>query len=242
MAHFCSWALTLHVAACLFTITHGTFYPSLISLSDRCNQTYRVWRDVRIRLASKVFLPSNTTCTLTFLPDVDTRLIARFRSYYMSPKYTNEYDDCQNESIQLYDSHGDPKLSDSVGRGYCKMGKPSSLFDLGASGQFQYTTFQGTDILAADLEILVTAVRDKQGSKCTSDYFDCYLNNYCVSNAVTCNGFDDCGNNRDETHGCKLSGWAIAAIVLAAFVFFCCVAVTVLYVKRRRLRHRYQSL
>ncbi|BFZ08521.1 hypothetical protein BsWGS_11560 [Bradybaena similaris] len=241
MAQFCSWALALHVAACLVTITHGTFYPNLISLSDKCQQRYRVWGDVRIRLTANLLLPTNTTCTLKLQPDIDTRLIARFRSYYMSPDYTSEQDRCRYESIQLYDSLGHPQLDGGDG-GYCRTEKPTNLIDLGASGQFRYTTSRAKNILAADLEIVVTAVTDKQGENCPSDYFDCHFNNYCVSNAVTCNGFDDCGNNRDETTACPLSPWIILVAVLGGIFVFGCIVVFVICLLKCGVRCQYERV
>lgn len=54
-----------------------------------------------------------------------------------------------------------------------------------------------------------------------------------------CNGFDDCGNNRDETTGCDLAIGVIVGIIVGVIVFVLIVVVLSVLFRRHRQRARY---
>uniref|UniRef100_A0A2C9L008 CUB domain-containing protein n=1 Tax=Biomphalaria glabrata TaxID=6526 RepID=A0A2C9L008_BIOGL len=184
-------------------------------LSSECGDEVKVNGDVLIKLNSW-FQPN---CKVTLVPRSGDRLIARF-TYYHFNGFRNIIgliaNECTFESIQL--STSDSHYYFDEDDGFCGAYKPSGLYDLGQKGYFSYNSKNGlTSSMKADL--LVTEVFDKRNNTCASGQFDCDKNNYCISDDVTCNGYDNCGNDRDEVKGCGLTTPIIIGIVVGCICF-----------------------
>jgi hypothetical protein len=180
----------------------GTHYPSIYYVYGNCDQTIEVRGDVRIQLASTAYLPSGIYCALAFQISTGHDLTAKFLSYNMSSNYTSETGNCPYESIQLYDVYQQPQLSRDGD--YCSSQKPNATYYIGASGKLRFATGFPSNIQTAVVDILISEItlkKDFTNSTCPSSLFDCG-NGHCISKDITCNGFDDCGNNVDEENGC----------------------------------------
>ncbi|GFR79007.1 low-density lipoprotein receptor-related protein 12 [Elysia marginata] len=79
-------------------------------------------------------------------------------------------------------------------------------------------------------KLLVTAYNTYD---CNTKSEFCCSNGRCVDVAVTCDGYDDCGDNSDEKSGCLLSGPVVAAIITGGFVMvILMVSIAVVALKR----------
>uniref|UniRef100_A0A0B6ZQR6 CUB domain-containing protein n=2 Tax=Arion vulgaris TaxID=1028688 RepID=A0A0B6ZQR6_9EUPU len=240
MASFFNCVFFIQFVSCLVVGIYGTYYPSVIYADQYCGKSYQVGSDVRIQLSSSLFLNPNVICVVTLLAAPGTKLVARFRNYDMNSDYVSESGPCLVESIQLFDFKVTPLLTGT--NGYCRTWTPSGDYDLGAGGFFSYTTYQyNTLIYTASVDLLVSQFIDRSSMpdlSCPKDYFDCNYNNYCVSEDVTCNGYDDCGNSNDEITGCSRSYVFLAGVGVGIIFFVVIIAIIVVFVTRA-LRRRY---
>ncbi|XP_059150787.1 uncharacterized protein LOC131937407 [Physella acuta] len=225
------------VAAYLTCVCHGTSYPKLYTLDNSCGSSILVEGEARIVLTNDSHLHTQV-CAVSLWPSHGSRLIASVSSYHLSHAYTTP--SCLHTSIQLGSQH-DPQLWGPFG--YCKHDGPSGKYSLGTRGAFSYKTDPSEDIVVGDIELLVTEVfeRDQTGH-CQSHQFDCQRDSICIDESLTCNGFDDCGNERDEQLSCNKSLAFIGGIVVAAVVGVVLVVVLVLVICRQRLKNRYVHL
>jgi hypothetical protein len=241
MTPLLSLTLFVSIVVCGITGSLGTHYPSVYYLKVRCGQTILVHGDVRLMLASTRYLPKDTTCSIGFEKTSGKEITATFLAYHITPAYARETGACPIESIQLEDANGIARLVSSTGE-YCSKERPTANFFLGTSGQLSFTTGLYDNILTANVDLLISELSLKSSfvnSTCPSTDFDCG-NGYCVSSELTCNGFDDCGNNGDEADCTStLSLIAIAGIVggLAFLVFV--IVVLCIVIRRNKRRSSY---
>ncbi|BFZ08522.1 hypothetical protein BsWGS_11561 [Bradybaena similaris] len=229
-----STALFASIVTCVVTVTSATNYPTVKYVDLNCGKTIYVLSDVRIKLSTSSYLTPGKQCSVKLVPLLGTNVVVSFLAYSINYNYANEYGNCAVESIQMTDGSGTNVLGFP---NYCSSKQPSGQFNLKTQGTFGFTVQQNQQPQTPVVELLVSEVVPKKGS-CPSGYFDCQ-NNICVTSDVICNGYDDCGNDRDETYGCGLAVGVIVGIVVGACAFVFVLVVLSLVFRRYRQRSVY---
>lgn len=202
------------------TVT-STYHPDVIYLDDHCGGTYNLSEahDLRIKMHHFANIPAgNYSCKINLTatdPDVQKgiTLTGHFRNFYSF----DDSKDCDKEAVQIFTSEGTKALDP-----YCGSYAPENSFTLGPHGILEvfsnYTGGEGNlDPPSFDL-LLSSAVHKATNASCPDNYFDCKADGLCVHDDLTCNGFNDCGNDRDEEEGCGLLPMVIAIIAVSVFV------------------------
>lgn len=121
--------------------------------------------------------------------------------------------------------------------GVCGTVRPTTLYRTSSSNKLLVQLTNKGTIIPGDFELLLTAFYwPKNNTACQRDDFKCN-NGICISGDITCNGYDDCGDNSDEEEGCSLAAGIIAGIVISVIVFVFCLVVVGLCVRRRRMSY-----
>ena len=204
---------------------------------------------MRIQMTSKRIEAAKFNCFLTISgPDLlGHTLRAHFRRF-TSPQYQT---DCDTLAIQLMSSN-ETKLPP-----YCSTFPPRAVYDLGSRAVVNVVSKsrpaggQQKMILPLSFDLLVSSVAVKGVASlnhtCPANYFSCWggKTSPCVHDDLTCNDFDDCGNNSDESldYCSGIPGGILAALVISA-VF---VTLVTLIVGRRvytwrRVRREYAHM
>ncbi|KAH9510045.1 hypothetical protein Btru_043369 [Bulinus truncatus] len=207
--------LLLVISACVLSMVSGQSYPANYDLLQYCGATIYVSNDVRVSISSLNILIANQVCTITFRPLSGDRLVASFLKYNLSSySYYDDYGNCLDESIQLT-GNGSNKFGL---HGYCGQNIP-----MGQYGLDQVATISKVQSLSE--------VRLSQ------------MASTCIDKQLTCNGYDDCGNNLDEKQGCHYPDphidvdVNIAAIVggsVGLIVLISAIVITVVVCRGRR--------
>ncbi|BFZ08520.1 hypothetical protein BsWGS_11559 [Bradybaena similaris] len=208
--------LLLCIGVCLLPYIRGTHYPDYIYGDSPCGASYTVSKDSMFTFVKTVWIQISPNCTTTFRATNGAKLKATFQSYTVDSIAVNENGNCSTEFIQFYNSSGSPLIGPAAE--YCGSQMPASQYVLGVEGKFTRMFKESLILTVSSVQILLTEFVDKNNS-CAAGYFDCE-NNYCVNNEVTCNGYDDCGNNKDEEDSCGLSPGAVSGIVVGSVVLF----------------------
>lgn len=192
---------TLVILVCLLSTALAKFYPYTYYLDQFCGTTIFVDKEVRVKLSQTNYLYPNKQCGMTFRPSSGSRLVATFLNYSMPSDYINTEGVCNYESIQLTQ-----ESSLYFGyRGYCGSYKPTGQYDVHSYTTFSFQVWQNLMyVTPAIVDLLITEVFDKYDQNtCPYKTFDCQRSGICIDELLTCNGYDDCGNNLDETVGCR---------------------------------------
>ncbi|BFZ08523.1 hypothetical protein BsWGS_11562 [Bradybaena similaris] len=229
-----SATLFVSMMTCMVIVASGTHYPDVLYVADHCSQTIVVHSDVRIQLSASMTLNPSSNCLVYLKPHQGSAVVAKFSFYSMPSDYANDDGNCLQESIQLTDSNGNYVLGYVD---YCSRKTPPYQYNLLKKGTFGYQVPSFYSVYTATVDLLVSEVVYKQDS-CPSGYFDCE-NTFCVTMDSVCNGFDDCGNNMDETSGCDLAIGVIVGIVVGVIAFVFIVVVLSLLFRRYRQRALY---
>ncbi|KAH9510043.1 hypothetical protein Btru_043366 [Bulinus truncatus] len=207
-----SLSLFLFAMVALFSSSSSVKIKSLQSI---CDEEITVNGDVLITLIPWF----QSSCSVTLVPKNGDRLVARFTSYHFnSVRSLVGYISgrCTYESVQLAsDTH--PIFDRN--EGYCDTFRPLDQYDLGRKGVFEYKSRDYVFSSSMRADLLVSEVYDKQGGECAKGQFDCDRKDYCISDDLTCNSYDDCGNDRDEIKGCGLTIPIIVGIVIGCICF-----------------------
>ncbi|XP_055883183.1 uncharacterized protein LOC106059706 [Biomphalaria glabrata] len=229
------------LSVCLLSLASAQYYPPIYDLTYYCGSTIFVDREVKVRVRSQTYLNPNQNCTLILRPNRGNRLVASFLGFNLSTSYY--YDDsgnCQYESIQLT-ADGSSQFGY---RGYCGYSVPYGQYRLGSINTISVINWQQYSyIYAPNLDIIFTEVSSKySNNNCPYQMFDCQNYDTCIDDSLKCNGYNDCGNNLDETTGCHNHGPYIdisvnlPAIVggSVGFVVFVVIIVVTVVICRRR--------
>ncbi|XP_055883317.1 uncharacterized protein LOC106071920 [Biomphalaria glabrata] len=220
---------------CCLSLCQATSYPSTYYMNGNCGKSIFVNGDALIKIYTNSY--GYGACTINLYSVHGANLVASFYSYYMPSSYYVY--PCQSEFIQL----GTPGNINMLGNGgYCRSYKPVGQYALQNNGIFTYYT-SSTFNLAPSIQLLVSEVYPKNTTGyCQYGRFDCLSQDTCIDESLTCNGYNDCSNGRDEYEGCGFTFTVGAIGGLAAGVFFFFVFVVILSVvcyRRRRVRIGY---
>ncbi|CAL1533356.1 unnamed protein product [Lymnaea stagnalis] len=195
-----SRTINLLILVCFLTTAAAKFYPFTYYLDQYCGTTIYVSQEIRVRLSQQTYLYPNKECGMTFRPSAGNKLVATFLNYSMPSDYVDASGICNYESIQLTQESA---LYFGY-RGYCGWTKPNGQYDLHDYTTFSFQVWQNMYVNTAQVDLLITEVfnKDYQNS-CPYNTFDCQRSGICIDQDLTCNGYDDCGNNLDETLGCR---------------------------------------
>uniref|UniRef100_A0A2C9KWQ8 CUB domain-containing protein n=2 Tax=Biomphalaria glabrata TaxID=6526 RepID=A0A2C9KWQ8_BIOGL len=216
----------------------ATKFPMTIYADELCyHGVFLVDGDVIIMVSKNPTLPANTRCSIQMQAGTAKSLVASIRSYHMDSSYTHSMD-CQYESIQLETANNTKMLGPL---GYCKSEKPAGQYILGETGYFSYVAGPYSPLSTPFVELLVSEVYIKNDSQgCSNGFFNCDRQNICVDNQLTCNGYNDCGNDRDEDINCKLTAGVIAGIVVGGVIFILIIVILgALHYRHRKMRLGY---
>ncbi|CAL1544832.1 unnamed protein product [Lymnaea stagnalis] len=216
----------------MLSLTGAKHYPKIVNLNSNCDDTVVVNGDVIIKIYSYF---QRASCKVTIVPQNGGTLVASFRSYNIDSvrSLVGIFTDCP-EYVQL------TALNKALlgNGGYCKKLRPTDHYDLGKMGTFEYSTSNWNLYSSLRTELLVTEVFKKTLSSdaCPSGQFDCERSSICIDDSLKCNGYDDCGNDRDEVEGCGLTTGIIVGIVIGAAAFVAIVVIVAVVVVKK-LKH-----
>lgn len=218
------------------SLTGAKHYPRVENLNNNCGNTVIVDGDAIIKIY-KFFQTSDCRVTLESRNGGD--LVASFRNYDIDNvrSFIGFLSHCP-EYVQLTRLTPSSYVNLLEEGRYCKIYKPSGHYELGKRGTFEYSTQDWTLYSSLRAELLVTEVFKKTSSseECPAGKFDCERSNICVDDSLKCNGYDDCGNDRDEIEGCGLTTGIIVGIVIGAAAFIAIIVVVVVVVVKK-LKH-----
>ncbi|XP_059150756.1 uncharacterized protein LOC131937386 [Physella acuta] len=228
--------LMVAVLASLLSWSAAHYSPSVYNLAQYCGSTISVYNDVRIVMTPNDNLYPNTNCTIKLQPYTGVAISASFVNYSMSPQYVDSSNNCPYISIFMTSDQGN-----YFGyRGYCGRDKPLGDFDMGLRGSISIKNWLNAYLTTPQVDLLVTEVFDRyMDGNCPYGKFDCQRQNYCIDDVLKCNGYDDCGNRRDETVGCRRPpvldvNLQIGLIAGGSVCFLLIVIVVVVVVCKRR--------
>ncbi|KAK3765793.1 hypothetical protein RRG08_026263 [Elysia crispata] len=116
---------------------------------------------------------------------------------------------CQSGHLDILNADSSPV---SGGFNFCGNREYTS-FDVKSNTAYVRVTSTNSSVNGF-FKLLVTAYNTYE---CDTKKEFCCSNGNCVDTALTCDGYDDCGDNSDEKSGCLLSGPIIAAIIAGSF-------------------------
>ncbi|XP_059150757.1 uncharacterized protein LOC131937387 [Physella acuta] len=196
--------------------SHGLMFSKIISMDNYCSESYTVKHSVVIQNS----LVQRKDCSITLTPDSGNILVASFHNYKQDNVGTVIGSAITGGECQEYVKLTSRTNGNLLGtNGYCRKEKPADQYNLGSSAVFEYHRDSHLLIRSLSYSLLVSEVFIKDPNKnCTDGTFDCDRYNYCVSDEVKCNIYDDCGNREDETVGCTGSfiGYSPVLMLLAA--------------------------
>ncbi|XP_067652238.1 neuropilin and tolloid-like protein 2 [Haliotis asinina] len=201
----------LFLSLCL-TSANG-YYPSVYYMDQKCSRTVSFSKDMRLKLTvfPNTHLNYNWLCTTTVQTTTPgDRLLVNIRSLN-----TRSSIGCTRNSLKIMD--GSTIINGASGD--CGFAPLTTYTSTTNSLTFKFTT--DGSYQTGQFDILVTSFKNAINGVCPSGRFDCD-NDRCISNTLTCNGYDDCGDDSDEEYGCStitITTGSIAGIAVGAIVF-----------------------
>ncbi|XP_059150775.1 uncharacterized protein LOC131937397 [Physella acuta] len=199
-------------------------------MNDVCNKQVTVKGSLLLRQS----FVQNQDCEVTLVTSEGAGLVAQFTHYTQQnhgAALVGLITECTLEYVQLVSEGGDKLMGSG---GYCKSLRPTQQYDLGGRATFMYHRSETSLVRYLSFDLLVTEVYSKKGHEegCAERQFDC--GEVCISQQLTCDGYDNCGNEDDENDDCGLSKIAIIGIVAGVAAFVALVISIVIYVVRRK--------
>ncbi|XP_071087789.1 low-density lipoprotein receptor-related protein 12-like [Haliotis cracherodii] len=208
--------------------------PKTFELSEECGNTIIISEDMLLKLSVNKTRKKQESCKTLVESDVDgNRLLVRLLSIDIPG-----YPDCSKAGVhvsQIEGKHASERL--------CGTNITTPVFN--SSGQsvgVWYHSNRGEHEASQDVfTLLITSFHEQINGACTSYDFTC-SNSLCIDSDMTCNSFDDCSDNSDETIGCNATegNQLVKKVVI---VSVCCgvfllAVVCVFAVKIHRARNR----
>ncbi|XP_046333625.2 neuropilin and tolloid-like protein 1 [Haliotis rufescens] len=205
------------LSLCLICV--NGYYPNTYYMDQKCSRTISFSKDMRLKLTlfSSTNLQRGMSCSTTIQTNtIGDKLLVNIRSLN-----TRSSIGCTKNSLKIYD--GSTIINGP--NGDCGYAPLSDYVSSGNTLTFTFTT--DNSFQTGQFDVLVTSFGSASAGTCSGNRFVCD-NFRCVSNTLTCNGFDDCGDNSDEIDGCSSITWntgSIAGIAVGAIVFIVIVVV-----------------
>ncbi|XP_046333609.2 membrane frizzled-related protein-like [Haliotis rufescens] len=214
--------------ATLFLASSDAYSPHIYYMDVQCGSRKGFTKDVRLQLTYSPNTPLIHKSPCYMMMETDTegdQLLVRIRNLHTSPSIN-----CSKNSLKIIAPDEHTVLNGEYGD--CGSTPPTrSYLTNGSSVSFVFSTDDTTQ--NGQFDILITSFNISDNGVCSSDRFLCD-NSRCVSSDVTCNGFNDCGDNSDELDGCGLSAAAIAGLAVGSFIgFVICFLVITSRVRRK---------
>ncbi|XP_046550345.1 low-density lipoprotein receptor-related protein 12-like [Haliotis rubra] len=199
----------LFLSLCLISV--NGYYPSVYYMDEKCSRTVSFSKDMRLKLTlfSNTHLNYNWQCSTTIRTTTPgDRLLVNIRSMN-----TRSSIGCTRNSLKIMD--GSTVINGVNGDcGYAPLTTYTSTTN---SLTFKFTT--DGSFQTGQFDILVTSFKNALLGVCTANRFMCD-NDRCISNTLTCNGYNDCGDDTDEDYNCStFTTGSIAGIAVGAIVF-----------------------
>ncbi|XP_041375955.1 low-density lipoprotein receptor-related protein 12-like [Gigantopelta aegis] len=207
--------------------TPGVYYFDTECSSGSTSTTLRISNDMRLKLSRSSFsLKRNWNCQLNIATSrLGDELLIQFRDFV-----TDYSSRCSENSLQILNQDHSP-ITGLI----CGHLTPLNDYETrGGMARFQFST--DNTIQYGQFDVLITSFTRGTNATCPGSRFHC-TNGRCVNYAVTCNGYDDCGDDSDELRGCGLTVGALAGIVIAAIFVFTLVLIALIIVRRRRFKY-----
>ncbi|XP_064611667.1 membrane frizzled-related protein-like [Liolophura sinensis] len=198
--------LILHGIA--FFCTAPVFTLDLEYLDAHCGLSVKVRDAVHLKLKSMLTFAPNLDCSAVLYNELNRKMMVRFLKINIRNS-TN----CHTDRMELFkDRHknGNPLVV------VCGRRVPEKTFITSRNGML--TRFvSGQEADCEDFHILVTPFYT---GLCDESSFQCD-NKRCVADTLACDGYNNCGDNSDETVNCGLSAGFFAAVALVSLAILC---------------------
>ncbi|XP_012940699.1 uncharacterized protein LOC106012386 [Aplysia californica] len=220
-----TWIFVLNCFIVIMCNVHAE--PQHVFLEEHCGNELSTDASILLVVGNWSSLPVDHSCYISFRLQTHfhSKDVARGQVSVLSVSLPGP--PCTQGRVDVISSDNVTLLSEPGGIcGSTFKGKFASSHDL----VFINVTSEDKEVWGY-LDILISSFNTDVCD--TSHEFACD-NGRCVSASVQCDGYDDCGDDSDETDGCLMSTLVIVVIVcVSAFVVIVVVIVLVLAVKRR---------
>ncbi|XP_046550340.1 low-density lipoprotein receptor-related protein 12-like [Haliotis rubra] len=170
------------------------YTPTTFEMFEECDNKIIISEDMLLQLSVNKTRRKTHTCSTTVESDVDgNRLLLRFLNMNISDR-----PGCLKARISLYETEGKhPSVN------FCGNMSIPVFNSSGQSVRVKYETSRQDEDAAHDVfTLLISSFHEQVKGECTSYDFTC-SNSLCIDSDMTCNNYDDCSDNSDETIGCS---------------------------------------
>ncbi|KAK3085842.1 hypothetical protein FSP39_009483 [Pinctada imbricata] len=218
-----------------------------VYLDEVCGMSITIYDMIKLKSSRSTSLIPSLACRVDLSSQTgggfggSPRILAHVRNLNLQPATLGL---CQRSRIDMYDGIRDPFVitgknglcGQSSGGNYATYNDSFLSLELKTDPQPQIGSFDFT----------VTSFHVNEGQGCSSGEWQC-SNLRCIDDYLRCNGYNNCGDNSDETDDfCQvletLAGGAIAAIVIGALLFAVGFPLLMFYVLCHKKKTSYTSI
>ncbi|XP_053376169.1 cubilin-like [Mercenaria mercenaria] len=214
---------------CIFLSILGHYAAAITYeyMDEICNQDIDLglFDSVRLKLTSSTWYKRNMNCYIRVKTDSLSRIMFYFKNFDVDSTLSS----CTNDWLEVRD--GEFSTSSYVSGLYGKQcGYYMSSTVRKTSGNYLYLKFVSDSSVSYDsgFDMVLTSYHT---GLCYSYEYSCD-NGRCISDSLTCNGYNPCGDYSD----CSviIAGGAIAGIAIGSVVFVTILSVVIVIMCRRR--------
>ncbi|XP_067652186.1 uncharacterized protein [Haliotis asinina] len=209
------------------------YTPTTFELFEECDKKIIISEDMLLQLSVNKTRRKRDACSTMVESDVDgNRLLLRFLHINIT-----ESPGCSKARVSLYEMEGKHSAANLCGNMSIPVFNTS-----GQSVKVKYEVSRQDQDVAKDVfTLLISSFHEQVNGACASYDFTC-SNSLCIDSDMTCNNYDDCSDNSDETIGCHTTDGdqlmkkiVIVSVVCGMFLF---AVVCVFAIKIHRARNR----